>query len=171
MNARKTGRKQHSTKSNRQHASQQTETARDQILYKATFHVNFQWSNKHFACCLAMQLPSKKTEMPNTSGTGYWPSIELRYPNLESNQSSPNHLHFHVGKLISDVEQINMNVWKSWNSKHTAVCRLGVSGTGRASLEGMTLVEDVWVWTFYTLPPNSPKQTMSDFSWKDGTSI
>ena len=85
MNARKTGRKQHSTKSNGQHASQQTEAACDQILYKATFYVNFRWSNKHYACCLAMQLPSKKTEMPNTSGTGYWPSIELRYPNLESN--------------------------------------------------------------------------------------
>ena len=41
MNARKTGQKQQSTKSNGLHASQQTETACAQKLYKATFHVNF----------------------------------------------------------------------------------------------------------------------------------
>lgn len=170
MNARKTGRKQNSTKSNGQHASQQTETACDQILYKATFHVNFRCSNTHFAGCLAMQLPSKKTEMPNTSGTGYWPSVELPYPNLESNHlritfiSMLENLFLMWSKLIWMFEIYgtrNTQLSVAW---FCSVYRVRGGLVWRAWCWGRV---NVWVWTFYTLPPNSPKQTMSDFSWKD----
>lgn len=151
MNARKTGRKQNSTKIKR---STCVSTNRN-CLWPNTVQSNFPCQFPLFKQTFCRLFGNATAQQKDWDAQHLWDGI-LTFRRAAISQlgiqSSPNHIHFHVGKLIS------------------AVCRLvllSVSGTGRASLEGMMLVEDVWDRTFYTLPPNSPKQSMSDFSWKD----